>query len=66
MSINDVKHMPIQERIQLMEALWESLVYDNATTASPEWHKEILVQRTHKIQNENVKTYTIDELKQQR
>jgi len=29
MSINDIKHMPIQERMQLMEALWDSFVHDD-------------------------------------
>jgi len=65
MSINDIKNMPIQERMQLMEALWESFVHDDATT-SPVWHKNILDNRAEIMQKENVKTYTLDELKQQR
>jgi len=65
MSINDIKNMPIQERMQLMEALWESFVHDDATS-SPAWHKEILDNRTAIIQKECVKTYNLDELKQQR
>ncbi|MCD6211894.1 MAG: addiction module protein [Sulfurovum sp.] len=65
MSINDIKNMPIQERMQLMEALWESFVHDDATS-SPAWHKEVLDNRAGIMQKENVKTYTLDELKQQR
>jgi putative addiction module component (TIGR02574 family) len=65
MSINDIKNMPIQERMQLMEALWESFVHDEATS-SPAWHKDILDKRAKIIQKEQVKTYTLDELKQQR
>ncbi len=63
MSINDIKNMPIQERMQLMEALWDSFVHDDATS-SPAWHKGILDNRTEIIQNKNVKTYTLNELKQ--
>jgi len=65
MSINDIKNMPIQERMHLMEAIWESFVHDDATS-SPVWHKEILDNRTKLMQTENVKTYSIDELKQQK
>ncbi len=65
MSINDIKHMPIQERMQLMEALWDSFVHDEATK-SPLWHKEILDNRREMIDSSAVKTYTLDELKKQR
>ena len=65
MSINDIKNMPIQERMQLMEALWESFVHDDATS-SPAWHKDILDNRTKIMQKGNIRTYTLDELKQQR
>ena len=65
MSINDIKEMPIQERMQLMEALWNSFVYDDATS-SPQWHKNILENRTKTMQKEGVKTYTLDELRKQR
>ena len=57
--------MPIQERMQLMEALWESFVHDDATS-SPAWHREILDNRAEIMQKENVKTHTLDELKQQK
>ena len=65
MSINDIKDMPIQERMQLMEALWNSFVYDEATS-SPQWHKNILEARTEMMQKEDVKTYTLDELRKQK
>ena len=66
MSIHDIKDMPIQERMQLMEALWNSFVYDEEATSSPKWHKSILENRTRIIQNEDVKTYTLDELRKQK
>jgi len=65
MSINDIKDMPIQERMQLMEALWDSFVHDDAIS-SPAWHRNILDNRTEIMQDKNVKTYTLDELKQQK
>ena len=65
MSINDIKNMPLQERMQLMELLWDSFVHDDATK-SPLWHKEILDNRTQKMQEGTVKIYTLAELKLQR
>ena len=65
MSINDIKNMPLQERMQLMEALWDSFVHDDATQ-SLLWHKEILDNRTQEMQEGTVKTYTLAELKLQR
>ncbi len=65
MSINDIKNMPIQERMQLMEVLWDSFVRDDVTS-SPAWHKEVLDSRTEIMQKEQVKTYTLNELRQQR
>jgi putative addiction module component (TIGR02574 family) len=62
MSINDIKEMPLPERMQLMEALWDSFVHDNATE-SPYWHKEILDERRAMLQAEDVKTYTLSEIK---
>ena len=66
MSINDIKDMPIQERMLLMEALWDSFVQNDTAVASPDWHGEILHTRAEIMKRENVKTYTIDELRQQR
>ena len=66
MSINDIKDMPIQERMFLMEALWDSFVQNDTAIASPDWHGEILQARAEIMKKKNVKTYTLDELKQQR
>lgn len=65
MSVNDIKDMPLPERMQLMEALWDSFVHDNATE-SPHWHKEILDERRAILETKNIKTYTLSELKEQR
>jgi hypothetical protein len=63
MSINDIKNMPIQERMQLMEVLLDSFSYDEEVTTSPSWHKEVLGKRREILASEEVKTYTMDELK---
>jgi len=65
MSINDIKNMPIQERIQLMEILLDSFSNDKETIKSPAWHKEILEERAILLE-EDVKTYKLAELKTKR
>jgi len=34
--------MNTSERLQTMEALWDSLLYENGEIESPEWHEKIL------------------------
>lgn len=66
MSINDIKNMPIVERMQLMEALLDSFCQDDEVKPSPGWHKEILENRAKLLEKGDVKTYTLNELKAQR
>ncbi|MBU1669135.1 addiction module protein [bacterium] len=66
MSFNDIKSMPISQRVHLMETLWESLRTETTEPESPEWHKEILEARMKKLKEGKVKTYTLDELKARR
>ena len=40
----DLLTMPVAEKIQLMESLWESLSND-AIAAIPAWHSEVLAER---------------------
>jgi hypothetical protein len=66
MSINDIRDMSLQERMQLMELLMDSFHYDDAQPHSPQWHGDILKERAQLLQNGSVKTYTLDELKARR
>lgn len=45
MTRTDIAAMPIAERLQLMEALWESMGDDVAEAAIPDWHAEVLAER---------------------
>ena len=63
MSINDIKDMPIQERMQLMEVLLDSFSNDKEDISSPAWHENILKKREELLATSEVKTYTLDELK---
>lgn len=63
MSLNDIENMPTTEKIHLMEILWDSLSPKEKELETPQWHKDILEKRAKKLQEESLKTYTLDELK---
>lgn len=66
MSLNDIRNMPTAQKIHLMEALWESLCAEENEPESPNWHKELLTIRAEKLKENNIKLYTLDELKARR
>jgi hypothetical protein len=47
--------MSVQEKVQTMEALWQSLSSDPAAIESPSWHEEELAERERKIESEEAK-----------
>ncbi len=42
MSVLEIKQMPREDKLRLMEALWEDLSRDDADVESPAWHGEAL------------------------
>ncbi|MCI5158467.1 MAG: cysteine methyltransferase [Candidatus Electrothrix sp. AUS1_2] len=62
MNILKIKRMDIIQRIQLMEILWNSLLYDESDIKSPEWHKDILSDRKKKIEEGRAEFVSIKEL----
>lgn len=63
MSINDIQNMSQEEKIYLMEQLWNNLTQNENNIESPNWHKTILDERIKKYQNNELKTFTLDEIK---
>jgi len=48
MSNNEISQMSVEERVALMEALWESFDRDRLEYPTPAWHEEVLKQRAQK------------------
>lgn len=63
MNIADIKKMSISERLQAMEALWDSILYDDNEIESPAWHEQILEERKRKITEGKAKFISLTELK---
>jgi hypothetical protein len=44
-----LNEMSVEEKLQTMEAIWQSLSVDSAAVESPTWHEEELAGRERKI-----------------
>lgn len=66
MTVAELKTMSVDERLVLMEELWDSLCHENVSAQSPEWHKEILDDRIDLINAGKAEYISIQELKKNR
>ena len=66
MHIADIKKMSLAERLQTMEAIWDSLLYENEDIESPEWHNKIIEKRIAKIKGGKAKFISLSDLKASR
>ena len=66
MNIADFKKMSKTQRLQAMEALWDSLIYENGEIDTPNWHEKILEKRKNKISNGKAKFISLSELRASR
>ncbi len=63
MKTSEIKKMSIIERLQTMEAIWDSLLHEDTEIESPEWHQDVLDERRKIIEAGNAKLISLDELK---
>lgn len=50
MTTADLMELPVQEKLMLMEALWDSLCTQSAgALTSPAWHGEVLDERLRRL-----------------
>ncbi len=65
MAIDEIKKMTIQERIRIMEQIWDSLIAEDVIPESPQWHREILENRRKRIESGEAKFFSIPELREE-
>ena len=51
MNTAEISKMSVTERLQAMEALWDSLTHEKNEISPPNWHGEVLSAREEKIKN---------------
>lgn len=66
MSHQLIADMTRQEKLQTMEALWDSLSRDAGELASPAWHADVLAGRRARIEDGHAHYVSLDELKSER
>jgi putative addiction module component (TIGR02574 family) len=59
----EISKMSTVDRIQTMEALWDSFSVELENIKSPKWHEEILAARGEKIESGKANFISITELK---
>jgi putative addiction module component (TIGR02574 family) len=43
--IETLLHLPPEERVSIIESLWDSLVKEPASIPMPDWHRNVLDER---------------------
>ena len=66
MNTLEIKKMSRTERIQTMEALWDSLIDEESEIESPEWHRDILEERKRKIEKGSEEFLSLEKLRASR
>lgn len=63
MTAIDIENMTVTERLQAIEALWESLSDNKSQTIeTPQWHIDVLNDRMKKIKTGKAKFMSLDDL----
>jgi putative addiction module component (TIGR02574 family) len=50
MSIVEIRQLPLAEKLQIMEAIWEELRAQAEQISVPPWHKELLDERRKAVE----------------
>ncbi|MFE8032649.1 addiction module protein [Thiohalocapsa marina] len=58
--------MSVEEKLQTIELLWDSLAGNEDSVPSPDWHREVLEERTRQIESGEAGFISLEELKAMR
>ena len=62
----EIERMSTEERLQAMEALWDSLARESDSVSSPSWHGDVLAARQKRIDEGNANFVSLEDLQQKR
>ena len=66
MNTQEIKNMSRIERLQAMEALWDSLIDEESEIESPEWHRDVLEERKREREAGKAEFISLEELRASR
>lgn len=61
----DIQKMTTDERLAVMEQLWDALCHGEVEPASPAWHEAVLAKRKEKIHSAEARFFTLDQIREQ-
>ena len=62
LEMEQISRMSSSERVEAMELLWESFSKEGIDYPSPDWHGEVLAERSKMIESGNATWLSVDEL----
>jgi hypothetical protein len=60
-----IGQMTLEEKLRTMEALWDDLCRREADVPVPQWHKDLLDERRHRVREGKAKFVDWDTAKKQ-
>jgi hypothetical protein len=66
MNATEITKMSVAERIEAMEAIWDSLMVADAKIESPDWHQDVLAERRRRLHDPSAEFVSLAELKASR
>ena len=63
MSIPEIRQLPLAEKLQIMEAIWEDLRRDADAVPVADWQKTLLDQRRQAVEEGREKVLDWDDVK---
>lgn len=60
----EIAQMSVSERLQTIEALWQSIPLGESSIASPDWHGEVLANRKAKVRAGQGEFHSLESLKE--
>ncbi len=59
----EIRHLSREEKLQIMEAIWEDLSQADEQVESPEWHKQVLQETADQFDSGQEEILDWDEAK---
>ena len=63
MSIVEVRQLPLAEKIEIMEAIWEDLRAQAERVPVPQWHRDLLNERRKAVEEGREEVFDWDSIK---
>ena len=60
---SEIDKMSLPERLRALEQLWDAVPREGGDVASPEWHRDILVDRKARAERGEARFLTLAELR---